>query len=152
MKGNSIEAPQARCTDERGAGRRSRADRLRLGRQQRGGSTTEESSSASVSGTLNGEGSSAQKNAIEEVISTFGDANPDATVNYNATGSGDGVKNFIAKQVDFAGSDSALKSEAVDGVVEADAAKERCGGNEAWNLPWWPAPSRSPTTCRASTS
>jgi phosphate transport system substrate-binding protein len=92
-------------------------------------------SSSSVSGTLNGEGSSAQKNAIDEAIASFSAANPDATVNYNATGSGDGVKNFIASQVDFAGSDSALKSEAVDGVVETDAAAERCAGNPAWNLP-----------------
>ncbi|GLY27472.1 phosphate ABC transporter substrate-binding protein PstS [Kineosporia sp. NBRC 101731] len=99
------------------------------------GSSGSDETGTSVSGTLNGEGSSAQKNAIEEVISTFGDDNPDATVNYNPTGSGDGVKNFIAKQVDFAGSDSALKTEAVDGVVEADAAAERCGGNPAWNLP-----------------
>ncbi|GAB3244580.1 phosphate ABC transporter substrate-binding protein PstS [Kineosporia babensis] len=90
---------------------------------------------SSVSGTLNGEGSSAQKNAIDEAIASFSANNPDATVNYNATGSGDGVKNFIAKQVDFAGSDSALKDEAVDGVVETDQAAERCAGNPAWNLP-----------------
>jgi phosphate transport system substrate-binding protein len=94
-----------------------------------------DSGSSAVSGTLNGEGSSAQKNAIELASSSFGDDNPDATVNYNPTGSGAGVKQFIAKQVDWAGSDSALKSEAVDGVVETDAAKERCAGNEAWNLP-----------------
>ena len=28
-----------------------------------------------------------------------------------------------------------LKTEAVDGVVEADKAKARCGGNPAWNIP-----------------
>jgi phosphate transport system substrate-binding protein len=100
-----------------------------------GASSDSSGSSSTVSGTLNGEGSSAQKNAIEQAISTFGDDNPDATVNYNPTGSGAGIKQFNAKQVDFAGSDSALKTEAVDGVVEADAAKERCAGNDAWNLP-----------------
>jgi phosphate transport system substrate-binding protein len=88
-----------------------------------------------VTGTLNGEGSSAQKNAITAAIDGFGEDNPDAQINYNATGSGAGVKQFTAKQVDWAGSDSALKTEAVDGVVEADAAKTRCGGNDAWNLP-----------------
>jgi phosphate transport system substrate-binding protein len=92
-------------------------------------------SGSKVSGTLNGEGSSAQKNAIELAIQSFGDDNPEATVNYNPTGSGAGIKQFNAKQVDWAGSDSALKTEAVDGVVEVDAAKTRCGGNEAWNLP-----------------
>lgn len=95
-------------------------------------STADESS---VSGTLNGEGSSAQKNAIDEVIASFGDANPDATVNYNPTGSGDGVSNFIAGQVDWAGSDAALSDEESDGTVETEAAAERCDGNEAWNLP-----------------
>jgi phosphate transport system substrate-binding protein len=104
------------------------------GSDNNSGATTGSSGSA-VSGTLNGEGSSAQKNAIEQAISSFGDDNPDATVNYNPTGSGAGIKQFNAKQVDFAGSDSALKTEAVDGVVEADAAKTRCGGNDAWNLP-----------------
>jgi phosphate transport system substrate-binding protein len=87
------------------------------------------------SGTLNAEGSSAQKNAIDEAVSTFGSVCSGVTVNYNPTGSGAGIKQFNAGQVDFAGSDSALKTEAVDGVVEADAAKQRCGGNEAWDLP-----------------
>lgn len=93
------------------------------------------STGAALTGTLNGEGSSAQKNAIQEVISGYQSANPGVTVNYNPTGSGAGVKQFIAGQVDFAGSDSALKSEPKDGVVETDAAKQRCGGNDAWNLP-----------------
>jgi phosphate transport system substrate-binding protein len=99
------------------------------------GDSTASGDSSKSSGTLNGEGSSAQKNAIELASSSFGDANPNVTINYNPTGSGAGIKQFNAKQVDWAGSDSALKTEAVDGVVEADAAKARCGGNEAWNLP-----------------
>jgi phosphate transport system substrate-binding protein len=92
-------------------------------------------SSSAASGTLNGEGSTAQQNSIEQAISTFGDANPNATVNYNPTGSGAGIQQFIAGQVDFAGSDSALSTVAVDGKVEADEAKQRCGGNPAWDLP-----------------
>lgn len=86
------------------------------------------------SGTLNAEGSSAQKNAIEEAISSFQDECSGATVNYNPTGSGAGIKQFIAGQVDFAGSDSALKTTEKDGVVEADAAAKYCG-SPAWNLP-----------------
>jgi phosphate transport system substrate-binding protein len=50
-------------------------------------------------------------------------------VNYNATGSGAGVKQFIAGQVDWAGSDSALKPE------EVGPAKTRCKDNDAWNIP-----------------
>lgn len=88
-----------------------------------------------ATGTLKGEGSSAQKNAIDQVIASFQEANPDATIEYNPTGSGAGISQFIAGQVDWAGSDSALKSEEVDGIVQTDAAKERCGGNDAWNLP-----------------
>jgi phosphate transport system substrate-binding protein len=89
-----------------------------------------------ASGTLNGEGSTAQKNAIQQIISDFQTANSGATVNYNATGSGAGIKQFNGGQVDFAGSDSALNATATGGgTSEADQAKTRCGGNEAWNLP-----------------
>jgi len=104
-----------------------------------GGSSSASSSGgagATVSGTLNGEGSTAQKNAIQQIIADFQTANSGATVNYNGTGSGAGIKQFNAGQVDFAGSDSALKTEAADGgKTEAAAAKERCAGNDAWNLP-----------------
>ena len=55
-------------------------------------------------------------------------------VNYNPTGSGAGIKQFTAGQVDFAGSDSALKTEMKDGVVEQTAADKTCGST-AWNLP-----------------
>jgi phosphate transport system substrate-binding protein len=91
---------------------------------------------ACPSGKLSAEGSSAQANAITEVISAYNSECGDkATIEYNPTGSGAGIKNFNGGLVDFAGSDSALKTEAVDGVVEADAAKERCQGSPAWNLP-----------------
>jgi phosphate transport system substrate-binding protein len=82
-----------------------------------------------ASGTLSGEGSSFQKNAITEWIKLYQQQCTDATVNYNATGSGAGIKQFLAGQVDWAGSDSALKE------AEAQSAVERCGGNDAWNLP-----------------
>jgi phosphate transport system substrate-binding protein len=86
------------------------------------------------SGDLKAEGSSAQKNAIDEAIKAYQSACADANIDYQPTGSGAGIKQFIAKQVDFAGSDSALKTEPKDGVVESDAAKQACG-SEAWNLP-----------------
>ncbi|HET7763420.1 MAG TPA: phosphate ABC transporter substrate-binding protein PstS, partial [Phycicoccus sp.] len=98
------------------------------------GSSSSAAAANCFEGTLNGEGSSAQKNAIEEAAASFGDACPGATVNYNPTGSGTGIKQFIAGQVDFAGSDSALKTEAKDGVVETDAAAQTCG-SPAWNIP-----------------
>jgi phosphate transport system substrate-binding protein len=85
-------------------------------------------------GTLNAEGSSAQKNAIEEAIASFQDVCTDVTVNYNPTGSGAGIKQFLAGQVDFAGSDSALKTKEKDGKIEAKEAEAHCG-SPAWNLP-----------------
>jgi phosphate transport system substrate-binding protein len=101
-----------------------------------GGSTDSASSSTAAiadcaSGTLSAEGSSAQNNAMVEWIKQYQTACPDATVNYNPTGSGAGIQQFIAGQVDFAGSDSALKED--EGEVKS--AKERCEGNDAWNLP-----------------
>src|SRR5215218_2694876 len=87
-------------------------------------------------GQLSAEGSSAQANAITEVIANYnGQCGDKATIEYNPTGSGAGIKSFYNGLVDFAGSDSALKTEEKDGVVEADKAKERCEGNPAWNLP-----------------
>ncbi len=79
-------------------------------------------------GTLKAEGSSAQKNAIEAAIKAFQTRCTGVTVNYNPSGSGAGIKNFNAGQVDFAGSDSVLKDD------EAKAAEMRCGA-PAWHLP-----------------
>lgn len=101
---------------------------------QPSGSSSPNASSSSAGadcpqGTLNAEGSSAQKNAIEEVISKYNAKCADVTVNYNPTGSGAGIKQFNANQVDFAGSDSALKPD------EMTAATKRCAGNPAIDLP-----------------
>ncbi|TQJ08842.1 phosphate ABC transporter substrate-binding protein (PhoT family) [Lapillicoccus jejuensis] len=98
-----------------------------------GGSGSGSSASAATnadcfSGQLNAEGSTAQKNAIEQAIKAFQTACGDATINYNATGSGAGIKQFTGGQVDFAGSDSALKSS------EQEAATKTCG-SPAWDLP-----------------
>lgn len=86
---------------------------------------------ACFSGTLNAEGSSAQQNAIDEVIANYTSTCTEATINYNPTGSGAGVEQFNNGQVDFAGSDSPLKED----EGEVAAATKRCGGNDAWNLP-----------------
>jgi phosphate transport system substrate-binding protein len=100
-----------------------------------GASSSDSSAKAACAkGTLNGEGSSAQKNAIEEAIRTFQDSCAGATVNYASTGSGAGVKQFLGGQVDFGGSDSALKTVAADGKVETEEAAKACG-SPAWNLP-----------------
>ncbi|HEV2885688.1 MAG TPA: phosphate ABC transporter substrate-binding protein PstS, partial [Jatrophihabitans sp.] len=99
-----------------------------------GGSTEPGSSSAGklgcATGSLKAEGSTAQKNAMEQWIKDFQAACGGTTITYNGTGSGAGVSNFIAKQDDFAGSDSALDPTKGE-VAKASAA---CG-SPALNLP-----------------
>ncbi len=86
-------------------------------------------------GNLTAEGSSAQKNAFEQAMKVYQDKCSGANIAYAATGSGAGIKQFIAKKVDFAGSDSALKTAGgADGKVEATEAANACT-SPAWNLP-----------------
>ena len=106
-----------------------------------GGGTSASGSATSAAGTasakadcggknsVTAEGSTAQQNAIAELNKVWGQTCSGKTLAYNPTGSGAGVDQFIAKQVDFAGSDSALKDDQVQ------KAADRCGGNPAWNLP-----------------
>jgi phosphate transport system substrate-binding protein len=96
-----------------------------------GASTTSNAPKVDCGGKnqLTGEGSSAQQNAITEIINTYNGQCPGFNVAYQATGSGAGVKQFNANKVDFAGSDSALSG------ADVQAAATRCGGNPAWDLP-----------------
>jgi phosphate transport system substrate-binding protein len=79
--------------------------------------------------TLTAEGSTAQQNAVALFNQVWGQVCAGKNLSYNPTGSGAGREQFIASNVDFAGSDSALKDEQIA------AAAERCGGNPAWHLP-----------------
>lgn len=98
-----------------------------------GGSSASASSSSSTacaSGSLKAEGSTAQKNAMDQWIKDYTAKCSGTTITYNGTGSGAGVSNFIAKQDNFAGSDSALDPKK-DEVAKATAA---CG-SPALDLP-----------------
>jgi phosphate transport system substrate-binding protein len=75
------------------------------------------------------EGSTAQQNAVALFNQVWGQACAGKNLSYNPTGSGAGREQFIAGNVDFAGSDSALKDEQIA------AAAARCEGNPAWHLP-----------------
>jgi phosphate transport system substrate-binding protein len=79
--------------------------------------------------SINGDGSSAQGNAMAEFGAEYQRVCAGFNVAYNASSSGDGIKNFNAKQVDFGGSDSPMKAE------EITAATSRCGGNAPVHLP-----------------
>jgi phosphate transport system substrate-binding protein len=92
-------------------------------------------SSSGLSGTLEGNGSSAQEAAQTAWRAGFQKANPDVTVNYSATDSGTGVSKFTGGDIDFAGSDSPLDPT----KGEVDAAKKRCAAN-ALEVPVYVSP------------
>ncbi|WP_329218705.1 phosphate ABC transporter substrate-binding protein PstS [Streptomyces sp. NBC_01485] len=80
-------------------------------------------------GQLLADGSSAQKNAIDAWVKNFTQACSGVQVNYKGSGSGAGVTAFTQGQVAFAGSDSALKPDAVA------ASKSVCSGGQGIDLP-----------------
>jgi phosphate transport system substrate-binding protein len=82
-----------------------------------------------VSGSLTAQGSTAQKNAMDEWIKSYQGQCSGAQINYQGTGSGAGIEAFTAGTADFAGSDSALKPE------EKTKADAKCPGGEAIDLP-----------------
>ncbi|WP_425570706.1 phosphate ABC transporter substrate-binding protein PstS [Pseudonocardia adelaidensis] len=75
-----------------------------------------------VSGQISGAGASSQQAAMQAWIAAFNSVAPDATVNYDPSGSGAGRDQFVASGVQFAGSDAALDDE------ELPQAQQRCGG------------------------
>jgi phosphate transport system substrate-binding protein len=79
---------------------------------------------------LEASGSTAQKNAIEQFVYAYIHACPGYTLDYNANGSGAGMKDFLGNQTDLAGSDSPMDPS----KGEQDRAAERCG-SPAWDLP-----------------
>jgi phosphate transport system substrate-binding protein len=95
-----------------------------------GGTSGTGGSTACASGSLKAEGSTAQTNAIQAWIQNYQKQCSGATIAYNPTGSGAGVKQFNGGQVDFAGSDSALNPD----KGEPAAAQKRCG-SPALDLP-----------------
>jgi phosphate transport system substrate-binding protein len=84
------------------------------------GGTADPSAVASdLSGTIDGAGASSQGSAQEAWVAAFQTENPDVTINYDPSGSGAGREAFIAGGVSFAGTDSALKQEEIDGGFAA---------------------------------
>ena len=95
-----------------------------------GAATFEGAGFSCADGSLRSSGSTAQGKVMEQWIADF---NSMCSANLNAYGgggSGKGVADFLANQVDFAGSDSALTADQL-----ATAKASRCAGNDALNLP-----------------
>ncbi len=86
-----------------------------------------------LSGTLNGAGSTAQEAAMAAWKAGFQTTNPGATVNYDAVGSGGGVDQFLSGGVNFAGSDAYLTTD------QLGQAKKTCG-SDAVEVPVYVSP------------
>lgn len=70
-----------------------------------------EAAEGGLSGTIQATGASSQTAAQEAWVAAFLDANPDADVIYEPTGSGTGRDNFLAGSSNFIGSDRAFDEE-----------------------------------------
>lgn len=81
------------------------------------------SSSAAVAGTISGAGASTQQAATQAWVAGFQANNPDATINYDPSGSGAGRTQFEAGGVDWAGSDAYITG------AEIQKAKTACSGD-----------------------
>jgi phosphate transport system substrate-binding protein len=66
--------------------------------------------------TLNGAGATFPAPLYERYIREFKSKNPDISINYQAIGSGGGIKAVQAGSVDFGGSDAAMTDEEIDKV------------------------------------
>ena len=95
-----------------------------------GGAQASAAAANCVSGSLTAQGSTAQKNAMDEWIKNYQGQCSGAQINYQGTGSGAGVQAFIGGTADFAGSDSYLKPDS-----EQTQADTKCPGGAALNLP-----------------
>lgn len=93
------------------------------------------SPSSQVRGTIAGAGASSQAKAQEVWISAFQTANPDATVEYDPSGSGAGRESFQQGAVAFAGSDRAFKQEEI-----ATGTFAQCQGSGIVEIPAYLSP------------
>jgi phosphate transport system substrate-binding protein len=78
---------------------------------------------------ITGSGSTAQANAMTHFITSYEESCSGKQLTYTPSGSGAGIQDFLAAKSDFGGSDSPLSGD------ELTAAKQRCGGSDAWDLP-----------------
>ncbi|RKN39096.1 phosphate ABC transporter substrate-binding protein PstS [Micromonospora endolithica] len=82
-----------------------------------------------AAGTLDAQGSSAQRNAMEIWTRAYQRSCPGSTINYEPTGSGAGIKALVAGTADFAGTESLLKPK------EREQADAQCSGGRTISLP-----------------
>ena len=102
-----------------------------------GGNTNTSSSGSSAASVdcggkkkLKASGATAQENAMEQFVYAYIRACPGYTLDYNANGSGAGVKDFVNNETDLAGSGDPLNPS----KGQPEHAAQRCG-SPAWDLP-----------------
>ncbi|WP_348757890.1 phosphate ABC transporter substrate-binding protein PstS [Candidatus Methylocalor cossyra] len=66
---------------------------------------------------LRGAGATFPAPLYKKWIEVYGKQNPRVAITYEAVGSGEGIRRFLAEQVDFAGSDAALSDEQIAQVA-----------------------------------
>ena len=84
---------------------------------------------ACSTGQLNGSGSTAQTNAMDEWRKNYQTACSGAQINYDSIGSGDGIAAFGDGTADWAGSDAALQPDDISGTPKD------CASDSAIDLP-----------------
>jgi phosphate transport system substrate-binding protein len=92
---------------------------------------------AQQSVTLNGAGATFPAPLYERYSREFKKGNPSIQVNYQAIGSGGGIRQFMAGTVDFGGSDAAMKDDEIAKVSRGTILVPTAGGAVAviYNLP-----------------
>ncbi|MFB2973073.1 phosphate ABC transporter substrate-binding protein PstS [Aerosakkonema sp. BLCC-F183] len=87
--------------------------------------------------TLNGAGATFPAPLYQRYFAQFSQSNPNTRVNYQAVGSGAGIRQMIAGTVDFAGSDVAMKDNEIGQVGRGVVFVPTAGGPVAvvYNLP-----------------
>lgn len=87
--------------------------------------------------TLNGAGATFPKPLYDRYIAEFTKKNPGIKLNYEAIGSGGGIKQFIAGTVDFAGSDAAMTNQEIAQVKKGVLFVPTAGGavSVVYNVP-----------------
>jgi len=88
-----------------------------------GGGAAPSAGSSALKGTISGAGASTQQAATQAWVAGFQDTNPDATINYDPSGSGAGRTQFEGGGVDYAGSDAYITGD------EIKKAQARCNGD-----------------------
>ncbi len=89
----------------------------------------------SLSGEIAGAGSSAQQAAMEAWVAGVQKTSPDVQISYDPVGSGAGREQFIAKGVQYAGSDSSL-----DPKEETPDAEKACAPGKVLQVPVYISP------------